>query len=284
MKLRTTTVSSTRPPNLLSQQKLEALNARIATNADKWLGQQALKNKKKPDGPEQQLKSTSGRKPNVIENPFCGHIGPTTYWKRYPAFAMDIIEGAARLDWHDRPIGVGGKSMPLSVRNLVKILERLPVVSNATVEALLQLGERHARRYVKAIESIVPQMMQCCPKSLRNEMAGIEPEAKPCKWHDRDELLPPSTEELAKLHHDLRTYTEYKSAEAYEAEYEAELSGSSTSSVVAFPARKQHPKRAQALALLEDGMGVRAIARELKVSVNSVRSWKDSLRIDRQAA
>ena len=275
---------STEAPKLLSQQKLDDLNTRIATNADKWLGLQALKNKMKSAAPEQQLKSASGRKPNIVENPFCGYIGHDTCWGRYPAFAIGIIEGIARLDWHDRSIDTDGRSMPLSVRNLVKILEHLPVVSNATVEVYLRLGERHARRYVKAIKAIVPQMMKYCPKTLRNEMAGIEPEPQPCKWDDRDELVSPSPEELAKLHHDLRTFTEYKTAEEYEAEYEAELSGSSTSNVIAFPARKQHPKKAQALTLLEQGMGVRAIARELEVSVNSVRSWKDSFRIDQLAA
>lgn len=285
MELLTASVSCIETPSLFSESELKVLNNRIAANADKWLGEKVQKNKdaSKVKNPLQQ-KSNIGRKSAVVMNPFSEFIGPTTYWERYPAFAMDIIEGIARLDWHDRPIGVGGKSMPLSVRRIVDILERLPIVTNDAVKALLDLEKKHAGRYVKSIKLIVPHMMKSRPISLYNEMEGIELEPSPSTWKDSEEIIAPSPEALAKLHYDLRTLTRYKSAEGYEAEYEAELSGSSTGNVIAFPARKQHPKKAQALALLEDGMGVRAIARELEVSVNSVRSWKDSLRIDQQAA
>lgn len=56
-----------------------------------------------------------GRPTKIITNLFHGYIGPTTYYGQYPHFAMDILEGIARLDWHDRPIGSGGSSKPLSV-------------------------------------------------------------------------------------------------------------------------------------------------------------------------
>jgi hypothetical protein len=261
--------------DLLSPEELQALNDRIAANADRWLGQRVQENKVKSDSRKgREPKSTRGRKPRSIDNPFYTFIGCTTEWGRYPVFALDIIEGIARLDWHDRPIGVGGKSMPLSVRNLAVILESLPVVTVATVMELLQLGERHARRYVKAIELTIPRMMACRPKSLRDEMEGIEPEHKPCEWVD--DLPPPSPEALAKLHHDLRPLTQYRSEAEYDAEYNAELLGKVfNDNVVALPVRQEHPAKQQALELLAQGVGIRATARELNVSVNSVRSWRD---------
>ncbi|MFJ2678814.1 helix-turn-helix domain-containing protein [Pseudomonas sivasensis] len=282
----TTTTSKSLPTSdLLSPAELEALNARIAANADQWLADNAPKTKTKlPRKP----KSTRGPKPKMIENPFYGFIGCTTYWGRYPAFAMDIIVGIARLDWHDRPAGIGGKSMPLSVRNLVVILESLPVVTNEGVEDLLQLGERHARRYVKAFELIVPRMMESRPRSLINEMDGIEPEPKACEWDDWDDLCKPSAEELAKLHYDLRTLTEYKTAEEYEEEYPTHLA---IATVVAFPARHQHqrqnPKRQDVIRMLAQGMAVKAIERDTGVSAKTIRKWRDEMQtvqVELQAA
>ncbi|MEX5352382.1 helix-turn-helix domain-containing protein [Pseudomonas juntendi] len=270
-----TTTEPTPATNLLSQPELEALNARISANADKWLADNAPKTKSRI---ERKPKSNRGAKPKVIENPFYGFIGCTTYWGRYPAFAMDIIEGIARLDWHDRPTGIGGKSMPLSVRNLVVILESVPAITNEAVEDLLQLGERHARRYVKAIELIVPWMMKSRPQSLINEMDGIEPEPKACEWDDCDDAWAPSAEELAKLHHDLRTLTVYKTAEEYEAEYPIHPINAN---VVTLPTHNQHqrqnPKRQDVMRMLAQGMAVKAIERDTGVSAKTIRKWRDEL-------
>jgi uncharacterized protein YerC len=258
---------------LLSSAELETLNVRIAANADQWLADNAPKiNTKLPRKP----KSTCGPKPKMIENPFYGFVGYTTFWGRYPAFALDIIEGIARLDWHDRPTGEGGKPMPLSVRKLVMILESLPVVTNEAVEDLLQLGERHARRYVKAIELIVPRMMKSRPQSLINEMDGIEPELKDCDWDDRENLRRPTAEELEKLHHDLRTLTEFKTAKEYEAEYPMHPA---SSCVKAFPARQQHLKKAEVLRMLIQDMAVKAIERATGVSPKTIRKWRDEMHI-----
>ena len=87
---------------------------------------------------------------------------------------MDIIEGIARLDWHDRPVGGGGKSMPLSVRNLTVILESLPVVSTTAVRELLRVEVRHSQRYVKAISLILHYMLKARPQTLVDEMAGMQ--------------------------------------------------------------------------------------------------------------
>ncbi|EWC42103.1 helix-turn-helix domain-containing protein [Stutzerimonas stutzeri] len=263
--------------NLLSQAELEALDAQISANADKWLAENAPMTKSKI---ERKPKSNRGAKPKVIENPFYGFIGCTTHWDRYPVFAESIIEGVARLDWHDRPDGKGGKSMPLSVLNLAVILESLPVISNEAVEDLLQLGERHARRYFKAIQLIIPSMMESRPQSLINEMEGIEPEPKPCEWEDWDEARTPSAEELAKLHHDLRTLTEYRTAEEYEADYPTQPSTGvivSLSNHHTLQHRKQHPSKAEVLGMLAQGQSVKAIERETGVSAKTIRKWRDEL-------
>lgn len=273
--------SKIRTTQPLTPSELKELDSRIAANANKWLEDNMPKVETKHF---ERPKSTRGPKPKLITNPFYGHIGCCTDWGRYPAFALDVIEGVARLDWHNRPLGVGGKSMPLSVRNLAVILEWLPIISNETVQDLLRLQERHARRYVKAIEIILPHIMELRPLTLIHEMEGVQHVADASEWEDVNESDTPSSEAPAQLHYDLRTLTQYRTADEYEAEYEAELSGSSRSNVLSFPARTQHPKKAQAMALLEQGMGVRAIARELEVSVNSVRSWKDSLSMAQQVA
>lgn len=260
---------------LLSRAELDALNTRISANADQWLADNAPKARSKI---ERKPRSNRGRKPKIIANPFYGFIGCTTIWGRYPVFAMDIIEGVARLDWHDRPTGIGGKSTPLSVRNLVMILESFPTITNEAVEDLLQLKERHARRYVKAIELIIPWMMKSRPQSLINEMEGIEPEPKPCEWEDWHDARTPSAEELAKLHYDIRTLTEYRTAEEYEAEYPAHPI---TATVVTLPARHQHqrqpPKRQDVMRMLAQGMAVKAIERDTGVSAKTIRKWRDEI-------
>lgn len=258
-------------PGLLSPAELDTLNAQFSANASKWL----IDNAPAPKVVSQRnLKSASGRKPKVVENPFCMYIGCTTDWGRYPVFALNIIEGVARLDWHGRAIGVGGKSTPLSVRSLAVILESLPVVTTDSVMDLLPLEARHASRYVKALELIIPRMMECRPETLRNEMEGIEPEPKPCEWEDWDTLPAPSVEELAKLHYDLRTLTQFKSAEEYERDHEDELSGARLTKLIALPVRKQHPKRHEVMGMLAQGLSQSEIERLTGVQRKTVRKWQ----------
>ena len=270
-----------RHTNLLSPAELEEISARFEASAIQWLKENAPTAKatttRKP-------KSGLGRKPKSIVNPFYGFIGCTTHRGRYPVFAMDIIEGIARLDWHDRDIDVGGKSMPLSVRNLVLILESLSIVTNEVVEDLLQLGERHARRYVKAIELIMPWMMKSRPQDLINEMEGIEPEPKASEWDDGDNLPKPSAEELEKLHYDMRTFTQYKSAEKNDNQHAAKLAGAGTSNLIACPARKQHTKKAEVLNLLSQGVNLSEISRLTGVSRKTVRQWRDVFHSQKLAA
>lgn len=157
------------------------------------------------DRPRDTGSGKRGRPPKSIANPFFSYIGSTTRYGRYPEFASDIVNGVARLDWHDRPTGSGGKSMPLSVRNIATILVGLERVTAGSVGETLWIAERHAQRYVKAIELIIPFMLKSRPKSLVHEMNDTL-EVGGHEWEDIDELTKPSPVELAKLHHDLRTF------------------------------------------------------------------------------
>tara|TARA_R110000868_G_scaffold411370_1_gene703359 strand:+ start:2494 stop:3042 length:549 start_codon:yes stop_codon:yes gene_type:complete len=140
-----------------------------------------------------------GRPAKVLVNPFVGHLGPTTCVGRYPYFAMDIIEGIARLDWHSHRPDVVSK--PLSVRRMLSILEVLEEITTAAVGELLGIADRHSRRYVKAIELAVPWMMKSRPQHLIDDMEGNLPDGQ-SEWEDLD-LQPPSVQALAKLQQDL---------------------------------------------------------------------------------
>jgi uncharacterized protein YerC len=105
-------------------------------------------------------------------------------------------------------------------------------------------------------------------------MEGIEPEPKPCEWEDLDALSAPSAEELAKLHYDLRTLTQFKSAEEYEQDYEDELAGAPITNVIAFPARKQHPKRYEVIGMLAQGLSQSEIERLTGVPRKTIRRWQ----------
>ncbi|EKT4562504.1 helix-turn-helix domain-containing protein [Pseudomonas putida] len=258
---------------LLSQSEFEALDALVRANADRWLEDNTPKKKFKV---KRKAKSNRGPKPRVVENPFYGFIGCATRWGRYPVFALDVIEGIARLDWHSRGIGADGKSMPLSVSNLTVILENLPIITNQAIEDLLQLGERHARRYFKAIELIIPWMMKSRPQSLIDEMNDIDPVPKLCDWEDLDDARTPSAEELAKLHHDLRTLTEYNAAEECEWDFPT---CQTTATIVAFPAchQRRHPKKQAVMRMLAQDQAVKAIERLTGVSAKTIRKWRDEV-------
>ncbi|WP_236248460.1 hypothetical protein [Pseudomonas mosselii] len=177
----------------------------------------------------QATKRGRGRPLKVILNPFVGHIrheldahkgGP---WVTYPAFAMDIVEGVARLDWHDRAASKGtvgpsgtidpthkepaGTSKPLSVKKLMRIISGVHPVSAATVQEHLRMGLRQSQRYVKAIELAMPLLMENRPLWLRERMEE-GPRAKELKpwmsWEDQTGTTP-NPEDLAKLRDDLTT-------------------------------------------------------------------------------
>jgi hypothetical protein len=256
---------------MLSVAEIAALDARFSENANTWLLDNAPSAHRESVGRE--VKRDTGRKPNAIVNPFFGFIGCMTDWTRYPAFASDIIEGVARLDWHGRDVDVGGKSMPLSVRAIGVILESLPIVTTEAVMDLLRMGDRHARRYRLAMEMIVSRMMDWRPRLLIAEMEGLEIEPGPCEWDDANDLITPSPEELAKLHYDLRTLTQFKTAEEYEAE--EQIAGQASTRLGPAVTRQQHPKRPEVLRLLLCGTPVKAIERLTGVQPKTIRRWRE---------
>lgn len=252
---------------LLPAVQLDAMSARMVANANQWLEKKLKPTKPKKPKPDK----ADRRPPTVIANPFAGYlVRHSDYGRGYPEFAMDIIEGIARLDWHNRDIGQGGISKPLSVRRIITVLEWLPEITNEAVEEFLNLGERHARRYVKAAELAIPRMMKCRPDRLMYEMDDIGPPLKPCEWSQwEDELPAPSAEELAKLRHDMRTLTEYATAEEYEHLW---TTGPIVGAVVALP------KRIIVLQMLAEDKSVKAVERETGVTPQTIRRWRDEAR------
>lgn len=111
-----------------------------------------------------------GRPVKKIINRFAGQIGPATDYDRYPDFAMDVVQGISRLDWHNRKENSTECSKPLSVKLLMNILAFIDHVSTSSVAEYLGLGVRHAQRYVKAIELIMPHLLASRPERLIDAM------------------------------------------------------------------------------------------------------------------
>lgn len=209
---------NTSPCQMLSAAQLAALSAKIGANADRIIQTIPVRTAQSASRVEQQQAAKPapatrrGRPATRITNPFYGLIGPKTGFGRYPYFAMDIIEGIARLDWHDRPIGKGGSSKPLSVRSLMVILEEVEEVTTESVAAIIGTKTRHAQRYVKAIELAMPFLMKSRPAKLVFDMDLPEDELVNAAYRKKlreaypeplDDLHPPSLEDLAKLRRDL---------------------------------------------------------------------------------
>lgn len=189
------------PPNLLNPAQLADLNRRFGSRADALIESHIqsvmAKTPKAPVIATPVKPSKRGRPPKVLANPFFGHLGRTSRYSRYPSFAMDVIVGISRLEWHShRP---GQVSKPLSVRRLMWILEVLEEVTAATVGELLGLATRHAQRYVKAIELALPRLMKCRSQSLIDDMEGNLPVGLAKFWEDTNPE-PPCPADLAKLH------------------------------------------------------------------------------------
>lgn len=206
------------PRQMLSAAQLAALSARVGANADRIIQTLPAQTRQPALSVERQqpakpaTATRRGRPAKRITNPFYGLVGPKTEYGRYPSFAMDIIDGIARLDWHDRPIGKGGSSKPLSVRSLMGILESVEEVTAESVATIIGTKTRQAQRYVKAIELAMPFLMKSRPRSLVFEMDLPEDEFVNAAYQKKlretypdplDGLPPPTPEDLAKLRLDL---------------------------------------------------------------------------------
>lgn len=194
---------------LLTPEELAALDARIGANADALI---AAYRKNKPQikiaaKGEGAAEGRRGRPPKKFMNPFYGFLGPQSDYGRYPAFAIDALESVARMDWYGERNESAGKYMPLSKRKMVEVLECVELVTTWNVQDCLRLGERHTQRYVKAVEMLIPLMMEARPQALIDAMDAVSPvwAEGAHHWSDVDDLPKPSAQELAKLHHDLRT-------------------------------------------------------------------------------
>ncbi|SEI69307.1 helix-turn-helix domain-containing protein [Pseudomonas sp. NFACC07-1] len=258
---------------MLTQEQLSIIDKEVSGKADAWLSRNL---KLTQVGEAQQPKSNRGPKPAMLENPFYGYVGTTTDYGKYPEFAIDVIEGVARLDWYSKK----ERNIPLSVSKLCMILESQQVVSNQTIQDQFQFDKRHAQRYFKAIELALPRMMACRPQRLNDEMLGVFPEHT-SEWDDLDSAHTPTPEELAKLHHDLRTFTEYGSEEFYNevwgmAHADQYSNGGEPlrKALEASEKAREHPKKAVVLRLLSQGMAVAKVARETGVHRNTVNAWK----------
>lgn len=157
---------------MLTASQLAELSQRIGTNADQLIQKrnQKTRNRATPAAPERNPSERRGRPAARIVNPFAFVFGPTTTWGRYPEFAMDIIEGVARLNWYDRQEGSAEASRPLSVRTLIRLIESVEEITVATVADSTGLGQRHARRYVKALQLIIPRLLAASPHHLIEEL------------------------------------------------------------------------------------------------------------------
>lgn len=155
---------------MLTPTQLAEMHERIGANADRLITKRTQKRRGAATPANKAPGENRGRPAKKIPNPFAFQIGPATEYDRYPAFAMDIIEGIARLDWHDRKEGGSDAAKPLSVKTLMNLLSSLEEISTASVMVFTGLGQRHALRYVKALELAMPRLMASRPHRLIDAM------------------------------------------------------------------------------------------------------------------
>lgn len=158
---------------MLTPTQLAALSMNFAANADRLI-EAHRKKRRSPASPvrKENPDERRGRPAKKIINPFVGHIGPATDCDRYPDFAMDVVQGIARLDWHNRKENSTEASKPLSVRVLLNLLAFVDEISANSVSEYSGLGVRHAQRYVKAIDLMMPYLLASRPERLISAMDG----------------------------------------------------------------------------------------------------------------
>ncbi|SFW31827.1 hypothetical protein SAMN03159511_2245 [Pseudomonas sp. NFACC19-2] len=155
---------------MFTPNQLAEMSERIGANADRLITKRTQKKRGTATLANKAPGENRGRPARRIPNPFAFQIGPTTEYDRYPAFAMDIIEGIARLDWHDRKEGGTDASKPLSVKLLMTLLASLEEITTTAVMSLTELSQRHALRYAKALELAMPRLMASRPQHLIEAM------------------------------------------------------------------------------------------------------------------
>lgn len=180
----------------LSQEEINRLDKAIGSHADKLISAhyKSLKNKPRIEDVQQLKTSNAGRKPTMLTNTVVEYIGKTTPYGLYPYWALDIIEGVARLDWDSKPSDSPLKSSPLSVNKLCIIMSSMEDISTKEISTAFGMKERHARRYMQACKLMMPYLEKSVP--AKNKIGCI-------KWLDLHDLIPDAAE-LAQLHYDMR--------------------------------------------------------------------------------
>jgi hypothetical protein len=163
------------PDHALSlHSRLEERTAALEAKASRLYSRAVVDNSGRPQ---------RGRKAKSIANPLAGFRSfygaseidvrnEAEQWDGYPLWLDDVLQGVARLDWY-RP---KGRSIPLSVKKMVRLLDALPVITTSHVAALLLVEERQASRYVAAISLAMPFLIKGMPSALRQylEEAGMD--------------------------------------------------------------------------------------------------------------
>ncbi|WP_052671890.1 hypothetical protein [Stutzerimonas stutzeri] len=120
-----------------------------------------------------------GRKPEEIHNPFTGlkallrEDQETIRTYGYPGWLDDVLRGVASLDWY-RP---NARSIPLSVRHMLVILDQLPVITATQVASLLLVEIRQAQRYVQALRVAMPYLIAGMPAGTLERIAALQEES-----------------------------------------------------------------------------------------------------------
>lgn len=116
-----------------------------------------------------------GRKAVLVNNPFVGlrallrDSDDLVRAYGYPAWLDDVLQGVARLDWYR----TNGRSIPLSVRRMLLILDQLSVITAAEVAPLLLVEVRQAQRYVQALRLAMPHLIAGMPVGTLERIAGL---------------------------------------------------------------------------------------------------------------
>lgn len=186
-----------RPP--LSNSEVMRLEKAISKNADKLISDHYNSLKRKPvieDVQEEtETKATKlGRKPAMLSNTIIDYIGKTTIYGLYPYWALDIIEGVARLDWDSKPTDSPNKSSPLSVKKLCLILSSQEEINTKEISLSFDIQERHARRYMQACKLMMPYLERSVPNN---------PTIKCVKWLDLHDFASCPLQ-IAQLQYDMR--------------------------------------------------------------------------------
>lgn len=117
-----------------------------------------------------------GRRPEAFCNPFVGlrallrEDEEAVRAYGYPAWLDDVLRGVANLDWYRTT----ARSIPLSVRHMLSILDQLPVITAAGVAALILVELRQAQRYVQAMRMAMPHLLAGVPLGTLERIAEFQ--------------------------------------------------------------------------------------------------------------